>query len=512
MAILKSYTCSKCAGILTFDSDQEFFDCPFCGNRYDIVDFHADEVLDQARSCLAQKSFAAAREKFDQVLANDPENFDALLGSVLSILNISSVDKLDDDDNLSGRDLNEAKKALVNAKRLSVNEKAEFFSQFIKVIGNHENIVKAQKEKDELLSGKTREQINSKMLKDRKNDRFIDRLDHMGKWWLAILFAMPLFALLISAVAQYSKSALQLYFFIGCIIAVVVFAIVMIVRKDKKEDEKYDPALKLEQSLDNEILDQQREYYNADRKLKEIFASVSSDNKATVSMVKSEPAADPDIDAGQNISCSKCGAKLSLDKIKRVYECGHCGVAYGVSLFFGLPMEKALNSLNTGDYSDAEKRFSHLLMVNPSDFEALLGKILCAGKWTKVSDIRLSSDYEDSDLNDVKTRIDEAVKSAADNDRPYFENLGELIGFFDPYLKNSKILEEQNKVVSDMETKADVYATAYAGANYDSNYKNERQKLVSKTYPAQVALKKLEGDFARLKGMLMARSECRLVN
>lgn len=30
MARLKSYTCSKCAGVLVFDGDQEYFDCPFC--------------------------------------------------------------------------------------------------------------------------------------------------------------------------------------------------------------------------------------------------------------------------------------------------------------------------------------------------------------------------------------------------------------------------------------------------------------------------------------------------
>ena len=176
-------------------------------------------------------------------------------------------------------------------------------------------------------------------------------------------------------------------------------------------------------------------------------------------------------------------------------------------------MEKALNALNIGDYSDAEKRFAHLLMVDPSDFEALLGRILCAGKWTKVSDIRLSADFGLSDVQKVNLRIDEAKQHAADNDIQFFENLVKLISFFEPYRKNSKLLEGQQKAVSDMETRADVYATAFAGANYDENYKKERQELVSKTYPTQVQLKKLEGDFALLKKELIsARSGCRLVN
>ena len=102
MATLKSYTCSKCAGILMFDADQEILDCPFCGNRYDIVEFHADEVLDQANACLKEGSFSAAKEKFGQILDNDPQNFDALLGTVLCALKLDSVERLENSDNLSG--------------------------------------------------------------------------------------------------------------------------------------------------------------------------------------------------------------------------------------------------------------------------------------------------------------------------------------------------------------------------------------------------------------------------
>ena len=50
MAGLKSYTCSKCAGVLVFECDQEYFDCPFCGTRFAALDFHGTEVMDQAKS------------------------------------------------------------------------------------------------------------------------------------------------------------------------------------------------------------------------------------------------------------------------------------------------------------------------------------------------------------------------------------------------------------------------------------------------------------------------------
>ena len=79
-------------------------------------------------------------------------------------------------------------------------------------------------------------------------------------------------------------------------------------------------------------------------------------------------------------------------------------------------------------------------------------------------------------------------------------------------MENRKYLEKQQKAISDMETRADVMAVAFEGANYDENYKTERQKLISNTYPTQVQLKKMDGDFALLKKELIStRNECRLV-
>lgn len=492
-----------------FDSDQEFFDCPFCGNKYDIIDFHADEVLSQARSCLEQKSFAAAKEKFDQVLDNDPKNFDALLGTVLCALNLTSVDELDDDENLTGCNLIEAKKALINAKRLSVNEKAEYFSKFIEVIENREKTVKVQKEKNELLSGGTKEQINSKMVANYQENRSRDR--GSLPWFWILMGGCVLLAVVVGLAEMTENPGTMITAFVGffAIIGVIIYAVR---KRDAEHDTKYKPANHYESTLDSNIGECQRAYVIANKEMKEIYASIAADKKASASEADSAPVAASDIDSEQDISCAKCGAKLKLDKIKRVYECDHCGVAYGVSLFFGLPMEKALNSLNTGDYTDAEQRFSHLLMVNPSDFESLLGRILCAGKWTKVSDIKLSADYESSEINAIRECIYEAVRKADEKDRQFFMSLCDLIDFFEPYSKKSKVLESQNKAVSDMESKADVLATAYAGANYNSNYKKERQELVSRTYPTQVELKKLEGDFAKLrKNLIAARGECRLV-
>lgn len=98
MSLLKSYTCSKCAGVLMFDSDQEFFDCPFCGNRFDAVDFHEDEIMAQAGESLKEGAFSSAKEKFCSILEKDPSDFEALKGLILCDMKASDVESLESPD------------------------------------------------------------------------------------------------------------------------------------------------------------------------------------------------------------------------------------------------------------------------------------------------------------------------------------------------------------------------------------------------------------------------------
>ena len=509
MAKLKSYTCSKCAGILTFDSDQEFFDCPFCGNKYDIVDFHAGEVLDQARSLLEQKSFDAAKEKFGLVLDNDPHNFDALLGSVLCVLRLSSADELEDSSNLQGRDLTKAKKVLTNAKRSSVGDKAVYFGKFISAIESYEKTVRLEKEKEAFLSGDTKEELNEKMIVNFKEFRTKER--EALPWGLIIICSIIIIALFISfAVA--SGDVVTIGFRVLFIFAAIIMIIVGVCNKDEEHDANYNPAKVYEEKLDYKIEEQEKNYKRALQKMKKLLASPAAEEKEPQNVVADPSATDADADAPQNVTCAKCGAGLVIDKEKRVYQCDHCGVAYGVSLFFGLPMEKALNALNTGYFKDADQRFSNLLMVDQSDFEALLGRILSAGRWTKVSGIRLSTDLEEGELESVRSGLKEALNHASEGDRQFFNKLKELISYFEPYQETKKELDSLSIAVLEMETKADVYAAAFPGANYDDEYKQERQELVSKTYPAQVKLKKLEEEFSGvLNELTAARNGCRLV-
>lgn len=513
MATLKSYTCSKCAGILVFDPDQEILDCPFCGNRYDIVDFHSDEVLDQAIACLKQGSFSAAKEKFGQILDNEPQNFDALLGTVLCVLNLDSVERLENSDNLSGKDLIGAKKAILSAKRLSAGAKADYFAKMLLLIESYENILRFEREKKELLSGDTRNELNQKLLSDFQKYRSDERWASLnGIPGLFKIMGILIFVDVFVCFWAYLFNFKGIYLSFGLLIGTGILLICWLSRKDKKHDEAFDPAFEYQKKLKNRIIELDRTYITAYRNMNEIMGEFAPEDKVPQSVSESGTVSGTDTQAPKDVICDKCGAVIGLDKDKHVYQCAHCGVAYGVSLFFGMPMEKALNSINSGNYKDAGLRFSSILMTDPSDFEALLGRALCAGKWTKVSNIRISDELDDAELQPVRTLLEEAVQHASDKDKPYFLKMSELMSYFEPYRENGEQLESLNSKVTDMEVRADVYALAFEGANYDDEFKKKRQDLVNKTFPAQVKKKKLENEFQDiLNSLVEERSTCLLV-
>ena len=51
-----------------------------------------------------------------------------------------------------------------------------------------------------------------------------------------------------------------------------------------------------------------------------------------------------------------------------------------------------------GEYDEADQIFSHKLTLNPKDFEAVLGRFLCAGRWKSLKDIDLDDRLNDSPL------------------------------------------------------------------------------------------------------------------
>ena len=96
LAKLRPYSCPKCGSFLEVDREQDNFDCPFCGSRFDAVSFHGKDLLEQAAECIHSKEFRKALEKYDYLLSKRPEKFEYLYGYACAVGGMSSLDDYDD--------------------------------------------------------------------------------------------------------------------------------------------------------------------------------------------------------------------------------------------------------------------------------------------------------------------------------------------------------------------------------------------------------------------------------
>ena len=94
MAELKSYSCPKCGGFLDVDRDQDTFDCPFCGASFNVLDFHRDDLLEEARKQVYDGQRSQALEKYEYLLSKKPEDFDLLYEYACAIDGATSLKNL----------------------------------------------------------------------------------------------------------------------------------------------------------------------------------------------------------------------------------------------------------------------------------------------------------------------------------------------------------------------------------------------------------------------------------
>ncbi len=511
MAILKSYTCSKCAGVLNFDSDQEFFECPFCGTAFDMLDFHGDEVMEQARSLLKNESFDAAREKYKAILKYDPKNFEANLGVVLCDLKVTSADRLEFPDLLPEYDVVNVRKSILKAKRNTGKNGSSYFGKMYELISVKEDVARLRKEESELSSEQIGRKVNDKLVEDYKTTRTINRSSTVPVIlsWVAIA-VMLLVMLGMNGKFDDEKSLLVPFLVPLAVVAIIIIFMVIV---DKIHDRDFKPVDDITSSFTGRIKERIYKYDEVYRKMRTLYPTVEKKRKiqaqeSVVSGKESASVKEPqidysNIDPSEIVICSKCAARLTLNKDKRVYQCDHCGVAYGISLFFGIPMEKALNSLNTGFYDDANQRFSSILMVHPSDFEALLGRVLCEGGWTKISDINLTDDVDVSSYKAVRRRLEEAKQHASVHNVPFFENVEKMVGYCEEYRKNIQKINENELEVKAFDAGTAVMDVAFHGRDFSIKRDKERNKLLAEAYPYRVSNKKIEAEFSKMRDHIL---------
>ena len=126
-----------------------------------------------------------------------------------------------------------------------------------------------------------------------------------------------------------------------------------------------------------------------------------------------------------------------MDKKSGLCSCSFCGVAYGTSLFFGEPGKKAKEALVKREFNEADQRYSYMLMIDPHDFEALRGRVLCAAKWTSP---KVETDISTFWVNNLRPHVEYAFQNSLEKDKPYFKKYIEMMKGY------SAVLADENKV------------------------------------------------------------------
>jgi len=505
MTVLKSYTCSKCAGVLNFDSDQEFFDCPFCGNHYDFTDFHEDELIVQAEESLNQKAFHAASEKFGVILGKNPGSFEALRGLVLSEIGISSLDDLKTPEALGECNVDAAQKAIDSALCAACSEEdIEYFKRFTYLFNAYRAFKKVDNEFKAISAPTTQNRYKQGL--DARREKVYEEHRGFPRW---LLFPLLISCIVMVCVNEfYENSTINL---ICTIIPIVLIAAYWIIRPKKivtswipeNADSEYE-------TINQKVNDLRTDYSRRLSSLlviEKIARKEYSMKLAQEKDLQEAPKADYSLEnlkPAETIACAKCGAMLKLDAEKRVYSCNYCGVAYGVSLFFGLPMEKALNSMNSGRFTEAKQRFSNVLMADPSDFEAHLGIILSEGHWSRVSDIDVSDEVTVEVSRSIYKMVRDAKAQTSDADPKYFEDLGKMISTLRKICENNKKIDSLKEEMTVIKTKTDLVHKALDDDSYDPN-QMITEKLSGQIDAFRKENDRLNSDFAALRESVLAK-------
>ena len=205
------------------------------------------------------------------------------------------------------------------------------------------------------------------------------------------------------------------------------------------------------------------------------------------------------------VICTSCGAELIPDKENKIYRCMHCGVAYGSSILFDRNAGyKARKALEESEFNEADVWFRCVLMTCSYDFDALKGRILCAGKWRDFEDVTDASALSTVRIKNVRDRIEEALVRAWDSDRKYFMYCKELIDTLE------KLRQKINEI-SPIQEKIDKYkynlehtALRISGEGVDGYeaVSSSIDEMYYKIEPLQKEKKELETGVANLKKSL----------
>ena len=174
------------------------------------------------------------------------------------------------------------------------------------------------------------------------------------------------------------------------------------------------------------------------------------------------------------VICTKCGGKLIPDQEGKIYRCMYCGVAFGSSVLFNEDAPgKAYRSLIIGEYNEADVWYRCVLMRDPGNAQALRGRILCAGKWKRLSDIDISSVMSVVRFKNLFERIAEAAAESGEDYREYFTA-------FDRLIDDIRCVQKKDINIKPLEVRVKELREKRLGASTDAEDPKQPEKSAGK--------------------------------
>ena len=317
-------------------------------------------------------AFDPAKEKFNSVLENNPKDIRAIRGLILATARVHSTEDMRDRYDNSCSDLDAIKNIVASANNIVTEEERNYLGNLVCLFEMHKIYNFTEKRKKETMD------------LERKRDLQLEVKDERGGILgqvLTVLLYVMLFLLAMTGLIFSSDSINRgyFYFIILPLMIIIIAGFIFLCIKLRVK------VVKIPESSNS--LSDKLEIY--EKKYSEIFSEVMEFES---SFIKEKETTDKKVSETvptQIIICAKCGGLLKLNNTQELYECNSCGVSYGKSLFFGDLTANAVKAMNMGEFAEADQILSHKLKTNPKDFEALLGRFLCAGKWKSLAGIDL---------------------------------------------------------------------------------------------------------------------------
>lgn len=465
MTLIKSHTCATCGGALTFHSDRKQYECPYCSVYFDYKYFHSQDILDQADSSLKILQYDSAKEKYEFVLQKELNNFRAFVGKFLCDAKINKMSELGRIENLSNIDLSLIKdyeaKALPENKPFfsKLSEMRAYAEQSAETLKSIEEIEKMNLRKGNLVQDLSDEDFKRARSHESSVERNKRKYIFNIIW---VLFFSPLVLIALLKVIKWT-TLLVVILLIGIILGVVFLAY-----RGYKEEKERKIRLKLAEKHDvddegtgpvythsdlermrilNELKKNGKDISRTFDKLCKELAELQPKTGSRSGKSQEEELIQADL--SKSPACTKCGGELIVNLNSLVYECPFCGVTFDFDFLRDeTALEDAREAVSKSQFVKADGIWKYILAIEPKNFEALRGRILCAAKWTQLPSENALSSMAKIYLPVMEKRCAEAAASCEEKDRKYFDKLNQVVAEYDKYKKNTNPGEPVRKEYS----------------------------------------------------------------